>query len=1328
MIDVARFLNLVKEKGPTKLSSKMKPSNARDADAEKRKLRKELEKLTKQHQKAAKTLDDFRNEQMENRYPVDDDVVVEEIKESGEANTVSPLHCPAARVPDLEGFPGIPDYCLPDLLMVWDFLCTFQRTINLLPIQLEDFVAALTFQPPDMDDAKVPTSHQTPVYLAEAHLGLLKLLLVDKSSDNWWWSVLESDELDQADGEEAELAATIVDEKMPVIKIDFAALLAHEEDPLITASWLQALEVVRSYKAKEGRKIKQAVKTAHTVAANPWVKAYIKKSLTDWKPDFALFTKRAVIWLIDHVREARPELFVRGVSKKAIIQARAAIVDAIAILMEKMDDSGDVVAVEDLDSDDEDESDDESNEDGDNETDQKASSGHSTDESEKPVHSAIPSKPPPSLVDLLLPPAKPYVPSDLVNSFTWPYLAGASVARVLHRYKRIRNEVDDMVRDSRGLPPMTISERKLREEDATCRVLSECAVKVNSICPIEKAAELLSKGGHYLQLTSLERLCILKVLVDAAYDSISVHEVIDSNHKQRLGAAKAVDAEERRAKREAREEALAADQAAREKLASDARSKFLDEKREELRKLNQATNEYSYTVIDELTEEDIIEFDDDSKAEYSSLPTPQSFSKTEVNEMVQKMQEQAAFNADSVAVISMDEIARKDADELREMEAELANLSSFDTYNLGREGTRRLDRLRRDIEQMKENADNMPDVRESALEMLREAIEDGTVKSLKTAIKVAKQAKLTGQEYSTGGGIWTVDLLRDAALELKSAERRKRVIEAKKDLVAKMNKCFIRTDPLGQDRFRNSFWHFENDGAAARVWVEAQYVPQNVSRDLRDGYVNLSRNLEEVGIGAPEKEEDLLELHAKKEEKQEFLNFSRKEFHRSGQTTRLTLRYWGGHATEKALKGLAKNLDDRGTRERELKAHLKETLEQSGLGATTPVAEVFAEDGEDDMGVAEKQPEFEAADEHQQLSPKPDEDKDEGDEKDEKLLTTGDGDALVVSIKAVELDHSVISVPLVSGLTTAIGSRVRVREEVDSAKQNLVAHYRIGNVVGWKFREESLPFEAGLQALNGGTKTRERPVWKVVLDRGGGEVLLNGKELLESICRYRKWKSHDKGYFEHDAAFLSYRNSMGRHCGKAADAGFSETPTYLARLMVRREQDLYTSMKNLTYDNTWGGKSGARNAWITSMRDECYDLETAKTGLLTMETAFFELTGEFPESMAPSNRSAREILEDPSARFDIELESIEKSTTTLWNSRQSRDVFLEIIRNSKTTGFLALGLDLLCRNCWAYVEASKPRGRSAAAATTSASAYELAPGRRSTRRMNAWQQMNEDWF
>ena len=73
----------------------------------------------------------------------------------------------------------------PDILLVWEFLCTFSRVLSLEPIDLDNFVAALANRPitfdKDNQDSNVPC---TPLYLAEAPIALLKVILSDDSSKN----------------------------------------------------------------------------------------------------------------------------------------------------------------------------------------------------------------------------------------------------------------------------------------------------------------------------------------------------------------------------------------------------------------------------------------------------------------------------------------------------------------------------------------------------------------------------------------------------------------------------------------------------------------------------------------------------------------------------------------------------------------------------------------------------------------------------------------------------------------------------------------------------------------------------------------------------------------------------------------------------------------------------------------------------------------------------------------------------------------------------------------------------------------------------------------
>lgn len=180
------------------------------------------------------------------------------------------------------------------------------------------------------------------------------------------------------------------------------------------------------------------------------------------------------------------------------------------------------------------------------------------------------------------------------------------------------------------------------------------------------------------------------------------------------------------------------------------------------------------------------------------------------------------------------------------------------------------------------------------------------------------------------------------------------------------------------------------------------------------------------------------------------------------------------------------------------------------------------------------------------------------------------------------------------------------------------------------------------------------------------------------------------------------------------------TPIRFGQYMVTREAELYQGLKPLAYDNNWGGKNGSRNAWITSMRDYAFDLQTAREGLLTVENAFFDLIGGDYNKGGDAKLSGKELLESPQKRDDIELESM-NNASGLWNSFASRKVFIEIVSQNNSIGFLKLAFELMCRNTKTYLEkkGSFVQGLSVG--------YEdYAPlTTRSTRQMNSWQQSLE---
>lgn len=84
-----------------------------------------------------------------NRYPIEDDLLeIEGDQSHSEESSRKAMGSKILQLaPDIDGFPGFPEHCIPDILMTWDFLCTFSRSLSLDPIGLDDYVAALTYRP-----------------------------------------------------------------------------------------------------------------------------------------------------------------------------------------------------------------------------------------------------------------------------------------------------------------------------------------------------------------------------------------------------------------------------------------------------------------------------------------------------------------------------------------------------------------------------------------------------------------------------------------------------------------------------------------------------------------------------------------------------------------------------------------------------------------------------------------------------------------------------------------------------------------------------------------------------------------------------------------------------------------------------------------------------------------------------------------------------------------------------------------------------------------------------------------------------------------------------
>jgi len=381
-------------------------------------------------------------------------------------------------------------------------------------------------------------------------------------------------------------------------------------------------------------------------------------------------------------------------------------------------------------------------------------------------------------------------------------------------------------------------------------------------------------------------------------------------------------------------------------------------------------------------------------------------------------------------------------------------------------------------------------------------------------------------------------------LELRSAEKRRKVTEAKKELVERRNRCFVRTEPTGRDRFRNRYWHFSYD-YAGRLWAE-----QSHDASLQDPPTEL----------IPE-ENDILPHSLRDNETGaiEYMAFSRMEYH--GCNASLSHLRWGGYTTDKSLRSLIKCLDERGARESALKANLKESIESRV--AVTDKTEGQVEQGN----------------------------------------------------RCSSLD--------------AINNSVKSDEAMQTGDENSFAKAL------YLFKQDT-------------------------------SKVVSGMELLDDVSSAINKRVRIRYYVEVDAPFLFYRNKLGKFCGKASEAPFSATAHAFSRLMVKREAELYNPLKNRSYENNWGGKAGTRNLWIQSLRDSADDFDSLRNGLVMLESGFYELiTGDSAPFIDEGvSISARNMLSTPESRFDIELESVGSDVAGLWNSHETRSIFLEITQST----------------------------------------------------------------
>eukprot|EP00607_Mallomonas_marina_P009182 CAMPEP_0182420030 /NCGR_PEP_ID=MMETSP1167-20130531/4520_1 /TAXON_ID=2988 /ORGANISM="Mallomonas Sp, Strain CCMP3275" /LENGTH=227 /DNA_ID=CAMNT_0024595411 /DNA_START=24 /DNA_END=704 /DNA_ORIENTATION=- len=92
-----------------------------------------------------------------------------------------------------------------------------------------------------------------------------------------------------------------------------------------------------------------------------------------------------------------------------------------------------------------------------------------------------------------------------------------------------------------------------------------------------------------------------------------------------------------------------------------------------------------------------------------------------------------------------------------------------------------------------------------------------TVKVLKDAIREGKRVGLIGS--LEGGVTYCTELVKQAYKALLEAETSLREEEREREMNRALAELFVRTEPLGRDRYCRRYWSFDGD---ERLWVECR--------------------------------------------------------------------------------------------------------------------------------------------------------------------------------------------------------------------------------------------------------------------------------------------------------------------------------------------------------------------------------------------------------------------------------------------------------------------------------------------------------------------------
>ena len=828
--------------------------------------------------------------------------------------------------------------------------------------------------------------------------------------------------------------------------------------------------------------------------------------------------------------------------------------------------------------------------------------------------------------------------------------AGIVAERVLAMFAKRRVEEDNEVRVGNGLKPLSAEEAKERRKNAAVRLFPPCvdgSLEPGAGNPLDFAIAHLSSGGKYSSLSCAQKLLVLRLLLEALYETDRIRSVVEDNNSSRYNAEKSLEDEQKKEAREEREAWSAMLQRAKEDLVARQKNDFLDDRRQEMKEKD-PSDPMVFKSNEELLEDEAINAQCDAS---TSVPN-----RTEIHEQASHLKRVSDLGEGDVKVVSLDELTGIDEAVAEKLEKEgrgaVCNIDALDSdavrLALNRQEISALKDLKYRRDTARARVTDLPFRRGEQIRQLEEAAKMDDIKMLRSSIKAARMYDLQGR--TSLHEKYIEETLMKAILALKAGEERRKKNLSKKALVQQRDACFVRTVPIGQDRKFRRFWVFPGDHAN-RLWIE------ETSTEIGDS--TGAEKVEEGDLVSSDMVED------GGEDAEKFRVFSKQEYFAGAEKTGTPSSAWSYYVTEKSCRALVQQLDVKGNREGALKESLRQVIDNRARPDN---------DGEDDVVW-----------------------KFSGDS--EALAKSCTGDPRFAEIVKTE---DMAKVPEVVA-ESAIGKRVR--KGLDDGG------HVMGTVTGWVEGGGAGGADGGDGGggSGGGEQTaadqqqqqQSVPFWHISFD-AGEEEHWEAYAVVGGILAATIYLNGNGEVEEKNGAISAYKNSLGKYglgqgC-KTAEVHQALLPLGLAQFMLKREGDIFPAMKEKAkknpWEDTWAGKEGMRNLWTMSLKDAVkaadeneIKLSLLKQSLLNLEESMLQVCSG-PSTLNAKLLSLDEMTEENALNGSNmfcyagtdEFGGVQ-SAEGLWPNAEARNIFLSLVDRSDSIAVLASCLDVLAHNC-----------------------------------------------